>query len=432
MRKQTLKSIKILLPLLIMLFLKAGGVQAQENSTEYSIVIKGGHVIDPKNNIDEVLDVAIKDGTVVLVAKEIDAAQALQIVDAKGMYVTPGLIDIHGHVFFGTEPDHYLSNGFVAVPPDGFTFRNGVTTIVDCGGAGWRNFPLFKKNIIENSKTRVLSFLNIVGNGMRGGAYEQDTSDMDAKLTAGVARRYRSHIVGFKVAHYEGEDWIPVDRAVKAGEMSDMPVIIDFGGDDSHKPLSIKELFFDHLRPGDIYTHAFTELDRREPIVDVGTRELKAFVVKAQQRGIIFDVGFGGASFDFGQALPALKSGFYPNTLSTDLHIGSMNSAMKDLLNIMSRFVAMGMTVPDVIRASTWAPAQAIQREELGHLTEGAVADLAVFSMRKGEFGFWDRKGYKITGDKKFECEMTIREGRIVYDLNGIANPIVVKKRDAL
>lgn len=417
---------KISLLLFSVLFLITGLVQAQT----YSIVIKGGHVIDPKNNIDEVMDVAINEGKIAQVAKNIDAKQGVQVVNAKGMYVTPGLIDIHGHVFFGTEPDHYLSNGFVALPPDGFTFRVGVTTIVDCGGAGWRNFPTFKKNIIDNSKTRVLSFLNIVGAGMRGGAYEQDTSDMDAKLSASVARRYSDYIVGFKVAHYEDDNWIPVDRAVKAGELAgDIPVIIDFGGDDSHPPLSIEELFFDHLRPGDIYTHAFTELDRREPIVDVETRELKPFVVKAQKRGIIFDVGFGGASFDYDQALPAIKSGFYPNTISTDLHIGSMNAAMKDQLNIMSRFVAMGMDIPDVIKASTWAPAQAIKREELGHLSEGAVADVAILNMREGNFGFWDRKGQKLTGDKKFECEMTIREGRIVYDLNGIANPIVANRK---
>ncbi len=163
----------------------------------YSIVIKDGHVIDPKNNINGIMDVAISDGKIVQVSKNIDTKQATQVVNAKGMFVTPGLLDIHGHVFFGTEPDHYLSNGLVAVPPDGFTFRVGVTTIVDCGGAGWKSFPTFKKNIIDNSQTKVLSFLNIVGEGMRGGAYEQDINDMNAKMAAMVAQQNKDYIVGF-------------------------------------------------------------------------------------------------------------------------------------------------------------------------------------------------------------------------------------------
>src|SRR5678816_2177356 len=173
----------------------------------YDIVIKGGHVIDAKNNIDALMDVAIKDGKIALLANSIDAKNATQVVDAKGLYVTPGLIDIHAHVFFGTEPDHYLSNGLVAVVPDGFTFRVGVTTVVDAGGAGWKSFPTFKKNIIDNSQTRVLSFLNIVGEGMRGGAYEQNIDDMDAKLSAFVAKQYKDYVVGFKVAHFSGPEW---------------------------------------------------------------------------------------------------------------------------------------------------------------------------------------------------------------------------------
>jgi dihydroorotase len=402
------------------------GYVCSVRSQSYSIVIKGGHVIDPKNNIDAVMDVAVKDGKIAKVAQNIDAAGATQVVDAKGFYVTPGLIDMHTHVFAGTEPDHYLSNGFVALPPDGFTFRVGVTTVVDAGGAGWKSFPLFKKNIIDNAQTRVLSFLNIVGEGMRGGAYEQDTSDMDPKMAAMVARRYRRYIVGFKVAHYEAAQWTPVNHAVEAGNMAKVPVIVDFGGDDTHAPLSVEELFFKHLRPGDIYTHTFTELERRDPIVDLKTRQLRPFVKKAQQKGIIFDVGYGGGSFDYRQAIPATKAGFWPNTMSTDLHTGSMNAAMKNMLNVMSTFVALGMDIPAVIKASTWSPAQAIQREELGNLSEGMPADIAILNMRKGDFGIWDRMGYKVKSNQKFECEMTIRDGRIVYDLNGIATPIVV------
>ncbi len=412
--------------LLIVLIVSFFGNHAA--AQEYNIVIKGGHVIDAKNDINAVMDVAIKDGKIAKVAKNIDAKQAVQVVDAKGLYVTPGLIDIHAHVFAGTLPDHYLANSFGALPPDGFTFRVGVTTVVDCGDPGWKTFPTFKENIIDRSKTRVLSFLNIVGEGMRGGAYEQDINDMDAKLSANVAKRFKDHIVGFKVAHYEDPSWIPVDRAVEAGELAGgIPVIVDFGGDDSHPPLSIEELFFDHLRPGDIYTHTYTELDRRDPIVDTKSRQLKPFVKKARERGIIFDVGYGGASFDYGQAIPATKAGLYPTTISTDLHTGSMNSAMKDMLNVMSTFLTLDMPLTEVVKASTWAPAQVIKREELGNLSEGSPADVAVFNLRQGDFGFWDRKGKKLMGKQKFECEMTIRDGEIVYDLNGIADPVVVR-----
>ncbi len=392
----------------------------------YDIVIKGGHVIDPKNNIDAITDIAINEGKIVQVANNIDAAKAKQVVDAKGMYVTPGLIDIHAHVFFGTEPDHYLSNGMIAVVPDGFTFRVGVTTVVDAGGAGWKSFPLFKKNIIDNSQTRVLSLLNIVGEGMRGGAYEQSTSDMDAKMSAIVAKQNKDYVVGFKVAHFTGPEWIPVDRAVEAGRLANMPVMIDFGG--NTPPLSIEELFMKHLRPGDIYTHTYALLEgnTRETVVDEASGKLKPFIRDAQKRGIIFDVGYGGASFNFTQAIPALKAGFFPNTISTDLHTGSMNTSMKDQLSVMSKFLLMGMDLKAVIKASTWAPAQVIKHEELGNLSTGAIADIAVLSLRQGNFGFYDKTGYKIEGKQKFECEMTIKSGKIVYDLNGIAQPVVV------
>ncbi|CAN5824005.1 amidohydrolase/deacetylase family metallohydrolase [soil metagenome] len=395
----------------------------------YDIVIKGGHVIDPKNNIDAVMDVAIKDGKVIQLANNIDGKQAVQVVDAKGLYVTPGLIDMHAHVFFGTESDHYLSNGLVAVVPDGFTFRVGVTTVVDAGGAGWKSFPTFKKNIIDNSQTRVLALLNIVGEGMRGGAYEQSTNDMDAKMSALVAKQNKECVVGFKVAHFNGPEWLPVDRAVEAGKLADMPVMIDFGG--NNPPLSIEELFMKHLRPGDIYTHTYTLLEGnvRETVVDTTTNKVKPFIWDAIKKGIVFDVGYGGASFNFTQAIPALKQGFFPKTISTDLHTGSMNASMKSQIDVMSKFLLMGMPLTDVIKASTWAPAQVIKHEELGNLSVGGIADVAIINLRQGNFGFYDKTGYKVEGKQKLECEMTIKGGKIVYDLNGIADPIYPKAR---
>lgn len=407
---------KISLVLLSVFFLFALSVKGQ--GPTYQIVIKGGHVIDAKNRINEPMDVAISDGKIAKVAKNIDASLGAQVVDAKGMYVTPGLIDLHAHVFFGTEPNRYLSNGTVGVTPDGFSFRSGVTTLVDAGGAGWKNFDLFKRNIIDRSRTRVLSMLNIVGEGMRGGYWEQDISDMDPEKSAKVALENKEHVVGFKLAHFSDPDWIPVEKIVKAGTLADMPVMIDFGGGN----LPIEELFFNYLRPGDIYTHVFTELKGRDPIVDLETRQLRSFVIPAQKRGILFDVGFGGASFNFNQAVPAIKAGLLPDLLGTDLHTGSMNAVMKDQMNVLSIHLAMGMDIPGVIERSTWIPAKTIKREELGHLSEGAIADVAIIGVREGKFGFRDIAGNRQDGTQKMECEMTIKGGRIVYDLNAIAS----------
>lgn len=393
----------------------------------YSIVIKGGHVIDPKNNIDEVMDVAIDSGKIKLVAKNINTANALQVVNAEGMYVTPGLIDIHTHDFWGTEPNQQYENGNLAIQPDGFTFRNGVTTVVDAGSSGWRTFPAFKAQTIDVSQTRVLAFLNIVGEGMRGG-YEQNENDMDPKMSALIAREYKNIIVGFKLAHYEGYDWTPADRAVQAGNLAGgIPVMVDFGG--SNPPLSIKELFLEHLRPGDIFTHCFAQLGNREFIVDTATNKVKPFVWEARKKGIIFDVGYGGISFAYSQAIPAIKEGFYPNSISTDLHVSSMNAAMKGMLTTMSKFLAMGIDFKTLITESTWNPAKEINHEELGNLSVGAGADVAILSIRDGKFGLFDYTGYKLETDKKLECQMTIRDGRIVYDLNGIANPINAPRR---
>lgn len=412
-------------PLLLLFSVLFGNAFAQS----YDIVIQGGHVIDAKNNIDAIMDVAITAGKIVKLAKDIDTKQAAQVVDAKGLYVTPGLIDLHAHVFFGTEPDHYLSNGMVAIVPDGFTFRVGVTTVADAGGAGWKSFPTFKKNIIDNSQTRVLVFLNIVGEGMRGGAYEQNINDMDAKMSAYVAKQYKDYVVGFKVAHFSGPEWTPVDRAVEAGKLANIPVMVDFGG--NTPPLSIEELYMKHLRPGDIYTHTYALLEGnvRETVVDTITNKVKPFIWDAIKKGIVFDVGYGGASFNFTQAIPAIKQGFSPKTISTDLHTGSMNTSMKNQLDVMSKFLFMGMPLNEVIKASTWSPAQVIKHEELGNLSVGGIADVAVLNLRQGNFGFYDKTGYKVNAKQKFECEMTIKDGKIVYDLNGIANPIYVKSK---
>ena len=388
------------------------------SAQEYDLLIKNGHLIDAKNKVDQIMDVAVHEGKIAEVAAQIPAEKAEKVIDAKGLYVVPGLIDNHVHVFHGTNQDQYISNSYTSLPPDGFTFRYGVTTVVDAGSAGWKNFKTFREQTIDNSKTRVLAYLNIVGPGMKGGAIEQNLADMDPKLTAIVARQNKDVIVGIKLAHYSGHDWTPLDRTVEAGEQANMPVMIDFGG--ANPELSIETLLLEKLRPGDIYAHCYAHVNGRTPVVDEHG-QVRPCCKEAQEKGVLFEVGHGGGSFMFEQAMPALDQGFLPNMISTDLHTGSMNSGMKDMLNVMSKFLNMGMSLQDVIARSSWMPAVHINREQLGHLSVGAGADIAVLNLQEGDFGFTDVRGWKIQGDKKLECELTLREGKVVWDLNGIS-----------
>jgi dihydroorotase len=387
------------------------------------ILLKGGHVIDPKNGIDTKMDVAISGGKIFKVAPDIPVRNAVKVIDVTGMYVTPGLIDMHVHAFSGNDPGSYIADGWDALPPDGFTFRAGVTTVVDAGSAGWRNFRKFKEQTIDRSRTRILAFLNITGNGMYGRFEEQDVSDMNPMMTSYmITRLFPDIIVGIKSAHYWGPDFTQVDKAVEAGTIGNVPVMVDLG--EHHPPLPIEELFMKHLRPGDIWTHTYANAPQdREVPVDVNGK-VKPFIFEAQKRGIIFDVGHGGGAFHWKQAIPAIQQGFIADVISSDLHIGSMNGGMKDMANLLSKFLNMGLSLNDVILRATWNPAKVIKRTELGSLSEGNEADIAVFSLRKGDFGFLDVRGTKMKGTQKLEAELTIRAGKIVWDLNGIGAPM--------
>ena len=387
---------------------------SSSSAQDYDLLLKGGHVIDARNNLNAVRDVAIKDGTVRAVAPNIPASQALKTVDVSGLYVTPGLIDIHGHVYRPTYGQGFRADNS-AVYPDGFSFRNGVTTFVDPGGAGWRNFEDLKDKVIDRSRTRVLAFINIVGLGSAGGKYEQDLNDMEVKPTAAMALKHKGVIIGVKSAHYSGPEWDPFTRAVEVGRIADIPVMVDFGSNRPERPLY--DLLTKVFRPGDIYTHVYGGNRGEQDPKTLGPSQA---LIDGRRRGVIFDVGHGAGSFRWRVAVPMIKAGFLPDTISTDLHTRSMNAGLKDMLNLMSKFLAMGMPLDKVIAANTWNAARAVKQQQLGHLSVGAVADLAVLRVEKGSFGFTDQHGARLKGTERLWCEVTIRDGKVVYDLNNL------------
>jgi dihydroorotase len=383
---------------------------------QYDLLIQNGHVIDAKNNVSAIRDVAIKDGKIAAVEAHIDPKTALKTVDVKGLYVTPGLVDIHVHVYASPGEAHSYA-GDNGVWPDGFTLRNGVTTVADAGSSGYKNFEDFKMHIIDRSKTRVLAFLNIVGAGMRGPKYEDNLQDMDPKPAAEMAERHKGLIIGIKTAHYSGPEWTPVEHAVEAGKMANIPVMVDFGVNHKERPLDV--LLTQKLRPGDIYTHCYSGL--RDELDSTG--HVNKGMWEGRKRGVIFDVGHGGGSFAWRVAVPAIKQGFPPDSISTDLHISSMNSGMKDMLNVMDKFLTLGLSLDTVIADSTWHPAREIHHDELGNLSVGEPADVAVLRLEHGKFGFTDMYGARMDGSQKLICEMTVKGGKVVYDLNGISRP---------
>jgi dihydroorotase len=302
---------------------------AAAHAQKYDLLIRNGHVIDPKNKIDSKMDIAIKDGKIAKVAIGLSPDQAVKVIDAEGLIIAPGLIDIHTHVFVGSKPETF-ADGFLSVSP--------------------------------------------------GSPAEQDVSDMDAYMTSLVIKKYPDIIVGVKIGHYEGSDWTPFDRAIDAAARSNTPLFVE-----CHLPQFPLEDQLKKMRPGDIITHSFEKIEERMPVVDENGK-LRPFVKDAQKKGILFDLGHGGAGFWFSVAQPAMKEGLAPNTFGSDLHRFSMNAGMKDMLNIMSKYMAMGLSLEEVIERASWNAASSIHKNDLGNLSEGNVADIAVLRV-------WDLNG---------------------------------------
>lgn len=399
-------------------------VSKAQTTPRYDLLLKGGHVIDPANHIDEVRDVAVFQGKIAAVEKDISADQAGKVVDVSKLYVTPGLIDIHYHIGHGGAPlDWFMSEARVhALPlgiPADMALESGVTTIVDAGTAGAETFLQEKEEVIDRARVRVLAFLNIVGNGMQGGL-EQSVDEMDPKACAATIAKYRDIIVGVKTAHYwtalpwdaEHVPWAAVDRAIECATLANVPVMYDFW---PRPDRTYEDLILKKMRPGDIHTHVFAQ---QFPII-LPDGKLNPALAEARARGVIFDVGHGAGSFWFRAAVPAVKQGFIPDSMSTDLHEG--NYRIVSMANVMSKFLNMGVPLDDIIRRSTINPANEIHRPELGTLSVGKDADIAVLELEKGHFSYIDCGVARMDGNLKLEARMTIRAGRISYDPSGLS-----------
>jgi dihydroorotase len=399
-------------------------VNVSAQKPRYDLLLKGGHVIDPGNGVDGIMDVAVAAGKIAAVEKNIAANEAGKVVDGSGLYVTPGLIDIHFHVGHGGAPLNWFApeaRAHIAplgIPAD-IALQSGVTTVVDAGTAGAETFLQEKEEVIDRAKVRVLAFLNIVGNGMNGGL-EQTVDQMDSKKCAETIRKYPDIIVGVKTAHYWTEDpwdgehtpWAAVDRAEECAQAANVPVMFDFW---PRPERSYADLILRKMRPGDIHTHVFAQ---QFPII-LPDGKLNPIMTEARAHGVIFDVGHGGGSFWFRNAAPAVKQGFIPDSMSTDLHTG--NYTILSMNNVMSKFLAMGVPLSDIIRRSTINPAREIHRPELGTLSVGKEADIAVLELLHGKFGYIDCGFARMDGDVRLIARMTVRAGRILYDPSGLS-----------
>lgn len=389
----------------LLLILLAGLASAQQ----YDLLIKNGRVIDPGNEIDAVMDVAVSGDKIARVAEDIPSAQARKTIDATGLYVTPGLVDLHAHVFGYSG----------SLWPDDTHLLTGTTTIVDCGGAGWRTFETLKETVIDRSKTRVLAFINVVGAGMVG--TESDIDDMDHEKLAAKIQQYPGLIVGIKCAHYGRRDYFNLEQAVKAGDIAGVPMVVD-NSILTNNDRDTETKLLKYFRPGDIHTHMFN--DRHLEIVNRFTGKVQPYIYEAREKGRLFDIGHGNGSFVWPAAHKSMEQKFYPDTISTDLHNASIFSTKPDMPNVMSKMMALGMSLEEAVFRSTARPAQVIDKyPEIGTLGEGKEADIAVLVLEHGIFGYADAWRKKKLADLRLRAVLTVRAGELVFDERGLGFP---------
>lgn len=380
---------------------------------EKEILLKGGTILDPSRNIKKKGDVRILEGKIAEIGENLAGSGETIIVPAEGCYVTPGLVDMHCHIYPSFP---FQKDGLPTIHPQSHMFQSGVTTAVDAGTCGSRDFIRFKEQIIDKSRLRILAFINIAAGGMVSLDSEQDIREFHPEIAAAMAKTFGDIVVGIKTAHYwvgrsfdrEHPPWESVDRAVEAGNLCGKPVMADFQPNLPER--TYQELLMERLRPGDIHTHVYAQ---QFPILDK-EGNVNSFLFEAVKRGILFDLGHGAGSFWFRNAIPAYRQGFLPDVISTDLYLDNVAGPVINLLHVMSKYLSMGMPLEEVIYRTTKGPARIIGHEELGDLRPGAFGDVAVLRVEEGHFGYADSGHARMNGNKRLECVMTIRAGRIV------------------
>ena len=394
-----------------------------DQSHLFDLLLKGGRVIDPASGRDGLFDVGISEKKIAAVDANIPAETAAQVVDVTGLIVTPGIIDMHTHVYtYPPTPTSYVES----MHADAHLFASGVTTTVDAGTAGWRNFSDFKASCIDLSKVRILAYLNIAGDGMvdkdgeqvvernaaqdrrgRGRGVQRPRSSASRPRTTGRGCRGMRRI---RPGPRSSGRW----RRARSARCRSW-----WTSGRGRRSAPIPDLILKKLRPGDIHTHVFAQ---QFPIVD-SQGKVYDHMWQARKRGVIFDLGHGAGSFWFRNAVPAFRDGFVPDSISTDFHMGNVNGPVLSMLTTMSKCLCMGMPLPEVIFRSTVTPAREIGRPELGTLSIGAEADVAVLKHLTGDFGYVDCGKAKLIGHEKLACALTIRAGQIVYDPEGLSVP---------
>jgi dihydroorotase len=376
----------------------------------FDIVLSGGWVIDPANGRDGPMDVGVTGGKIAAVDAGLDGANAKKVVDVSGRYVTPGLIDLHAHFYGG-------GGGYkdFEMNPDMYGLPNGTTTVVDAGGAGWLNYGGFMDRVVNAFKVRVLGLMNICAYGMHT-HHENDPKSLMPDECARTIRENSKVFVGIKTAHYMMPGYESVDAAVKAGDLASVPVMMDSWPSEVRQ---YPDMVLKHLRPGDIHTHFYAQ---QFPWLGPD-KKVAPYMWEARKRGVIFDVGHGAGSFWFRIAKPAMEQGFGPDTISTDAHSGSFYVPRATMPVTISKLLCLGMPLMEAVDRSTRVPAKVIGRQELGTLSVGAEADVAVFDLERGRFGYVDSGWARMDGDQRLTCALTLRGGQVMYDREGLSRP---------
>jgi dihydroorotase len=373
----------------------------------YDLLLTGGHLIDPSQKIDSIKDVGFKDGRVVEVNDKLDHALAEKVYDISDNIITPGLIDLHTHIYWGGTS--------IGIDPTDYARRCGTTTMVDAGTAGAGNFAGFREHIIKPTRPRILAYLNISFAGIFAFSdtvmvgESEDVRLLHPRACLNVANLNKDFLVGIKVrvgARASGSmGHAPLDIALEVAEEAGLPVMCHL---DWPPPSPIEVI--NRLREGDVLTHCFRPFPAAPARSDGRIREE---ILEARERGVIFDIGHGVGSFGFETAETMLNAGFLPDAISSDVHSLSIKGPAYDQLVTLSKFLHLGMSITDIIAASTTGPARAIRRPDLGTLSPGSIGDATILSIEKGEFIFTDSLGHTRSGEKKFTLKGIVLDGEM-------------------